>query len=148
MIDKERAFEILIVTFFAVFGGAARFALSPPRERGIGVVLASLVVAGFAGIITWQVLEACGYSQQLQAAGAGIAGLLENACSRLHGRAKRFRDDPSACSTDGGEETNDHNRTLPALTIATAAVAVVFFRIAGRGYYAAILPGSRASCLL
>lgn len=95
MIDKERAFEILIITFFAVFGGAARFALSPPRERGISVVLASLVVAGFAGIITWQVLEACGYSQQLQAAGAGIAGLLGDDLLRgCMAVAKRFRDDP------------------------------------------------------
>ena len=36
---------------------------------------------------------------------------------------------------------------FPALTIATAAVAAwVFFRIAGRGYYAAILPG--LSCVM
>ena len=36
---------------------------------------------------------------------------------------------------------------LPALTIATTAVAAwVFFRIAGRGYYAAILPG--LSCVM
>ena len=36
---------------------------------------------------------------------------------------------------------------FPALTIATAAVAAwAFFRIAGRGYYAAILPG--LSCVM
>lgn len=36
---------------------------------------------------------------------------------------------------------------FPALTIAIAAVAAwVFFRIAGRGYYAAILPG--LSCVM
>ncbi|MGI6253618.1 MAG: phage holin family protein [Aminivibrio sp.] len=97
MIEKDRGLEALIVTLFAVFGGIARFLLAPPRERGVGVVLASLVVAAFAGIVSQQVLEACGYPAQLQAAGAGVAGLLGDDILRgIMSLAKQFRDDPLA----------------------------------------------------
>lgn len=94
---RERAFEALLIAFFAAFGGATRIALSPPRERGIGAVMISLMVAAFAGLVAWQILEACGYSQQMQAAGSGMAGLLGDDILRgIMTLAKHFREDPLA----------------------------------------------------
>lgn len=95
MIERERILETLIVVFLAVFGGAARFALTPPREKTLGAVASSLVIAGFAGILAWQVLDWYGCPPQAQAAGAGIAGLIGDDMLRgIMAMGRKFSSDP------------------------------------------------------
>ena len=76
MIERLRSIETFLALFFAFFGGAARFVLSPPRERSLGAVAASLLVAGFSGVLVWAILEGRGYDPLFVAAGAGVGGLI------------------------------------------------------------------------
>lgn len=72
----ENLFDRLLILFFAVFGGAARFAIAPPVVRSLWSCVGSLVTAGFSGVLMWQLLEGLSFSPQIVAAGVGIAGLL------------------------------------------------------------------------
>ena len=65
-----------IVLFFAFFGGAARFAIKPPEKATFRATVGSMVVAGFAGVLTWGALRWIGIPEGLQAFGSGIGGLV------------------------------------------------------------------------
>lgn len=91
----ERFLEGAMIVFFALFGGAARFAIAPPAIRSLWNCLGSLIVAAFAGILTWQVMEGFEFSSQVVAAGVGIAGLLgDDVLQALLKLGKRLRNDP------------------------------------------------------
>lgn len=76
MLTRLRSIETCLAVFFALFGGAARIALSPPGERKLINVIGSLIIAGFSGVLVWALLEQRGYDPLIVAAGAGIGGLL------------------------------------------------------------------------
>ena len=76
MIKKLTSIETLLALFFALFGGAARLSLSPPKERKLISVVGSMVIAGFSGVLVWALLGSRGYDPLIVAAGTGIGGLL------------------------------------------------------------------------
>lgn len=87
----------LIVLFFALFGGATRFVLAPPRERTLLSILGSLVIAGFSGVLIWAVLDSHNCDPMIVAAGTGIGGLLgDDILKGLMALGKIFREDPSS----------------------------------------------------
>lgn len=72
----DNCVSVILAALFAVFGGAARAALSQRKPRTLWEFSMSLVVAGFAGVVTYNVLRAYGFNNDLTAAAAGMAGLL------------------------------------------------------------------------
>lgn len=95
MIDKLRSLDSVVIVFFALFGGAARFVLKPPRERSLISVVSSLVVAGFSGVLVWAVMDARGFSTMSIAVGTGIGGLLgDDILQAILGLGDRLRENP------------------------------------------------------
>lgn len=91
----ETFLDKILIVFFAIFGGAARFAIAPPTVRSMWGCVGSLVIAGFAGILAWQLLEGLGFSTQTVAAGVGIAGLLgDDILKAILKLGVRLREDP------------------------------------------------------
>ena len=109
--DKNHVVDCIVILFLSLFGGAARAALTSPREKSLGMIISSLIVAGFAGILSWQVLTYFDFPQQAQAAGAGIAGLLGDDLLRgIMSVAEKFRKDPLGTINDfrrGTKEEKD-----------------------------------------
>lgn len=92
---KCRCLDGVIVLFFALFGGATRFLIAPPRERTIWNILGSLVVAGFSGVLVWALLESYDCDLLIVAAGTGIGGLLGDDILRgILSFGKIIREDP------------------------------------------------------
>ena len=86
----------MLAVFFALFGGAARFVLVPPREKSLGAVFASLMVAGFSGVLVWAVMESRGYDPLFVAAGAGVGGLIgDDLLKAIIGLGRQGRDNPA-----------------------------------------------------
>lgn len=68
--------DYLLLFFFAVFGGAARFCIKPPNNKTLGSAIGSIIVAAFAGFLVFNILIYYDYSKTIQGMGAGIGGLL------------------------------------------------------------------------
>lgn len=92
-----KLFDGIVVVFFALFGGAARFVIAPPVERTLLSILSSLIVAGFSGILVWAALDARQCEPLVIAAGTGIAGLLgDDILKGLLALGKIIKEDPSS----------------------------------------------------
>jgi len=91
----ERVVDTAVVLFFALFGGAARAAISPKEGRTLGSLVGSMIVAAFAGIVVYKLLSGANCPEEYKAAGVGVAGLLADdllsACVAL---GKALRADP------------------------------------------------------
>lgn len=68
--------DYLLLFFFAVFGGAARFCIKPPEKKTLGSAIGSMIVAAFAGFLVFNILIYFDYPKTVQGMGAGIGGLL------------------------------------------------------------------------
>ncbi len=96
MIERLKSIETALAVFFALFGGAARFVLSPPRERSLRAVAASLFIAGFSGVLMWALLESRGYDPFFVAAGAGVGGLVgDDLLKGIMKLGEKWKDNPS-----------------------------------------------------
>ncbi len=86
-----------IVLFFAFFGGAARFVIRPPEKQTFGATVGSMVVAGFAGVLTWGALRYIGIPESLQAFGSGVGGLVgHDLLTGIIKAGERLREEPGA----------------------------------------------------
>lgn len=91
----ERVSNWGIILFFALFGGAARMSIFPPRDRSLARFVGATVIAAFAGTISYKLGTAFGCSPHLSAAMAGVAGLVgDDLCRALIAVGEMLRKDP------------------------------------------------------